>query len=49
MIKQYDTPFTDPIRTQYFQTIYHWAQSIQMTPAKAYWVARKKTLKLYPL
>lgn len=45
------TPFADNdmIRRTKFSQLYYWGLSNQMTPTNAYYMAKKKTLKLYPI
>ena len=45
------TPFhsQDQVRNAKFLALYHWAKGLQMNPTKAFHIAKKKTLALYPI
>ena len=45
------TPFShlDQVRQAKFLALYHWWKSISMVPTKAFYMAKKKTLALYPI
>jgi len=45
------TPFdpNDQVRNTKFNQVYHWAMSIGKTPTNAYFIAKNKTLKDFPI